>query len=115
MGWLGILWVMLLGSGCDRWGSGSQNEAHEAITLGKQSPHAGQTNRAIQSFERALHANPANSPGSHGHRGPVPGNRGTTRAPPTTTIGAAASLGRAGREAGSHSPACWSSANCGSR
>lgn len=62
MGWLGILWVMLLGSGCDRWESGSQNEAHEANYIeGNNLRMQGQTNRAIQSFERALHANPANS------------------------------------------------------
>lgn len=53
---------MLLGSGCDRWESGSQNEAHEANYIeGNNLRMQGQTNRAIQSFERALHANPANS------------------------------------------------------
>ncbi|MBL9173703.1 MAG: LysM peptidoglycan-binding domain-containing protein [Verrucomicrobiales bacterium] len=59
---LGILLAMLLGSGCDRWESGSQNEAHEANYIeGNNLRMQGQTNRAIQSFERALHANPANS------------------------------------------------------
>lgn len=60
--WLGILFAVLLGSGCDRWESGSQNEAHEANYIeGNNLRMQGQTNRAIQSFERSLHANPANS------------------------------------------------------
>ena len=62
IGWLGILFAVLLGSGCDRWESGSQNEAHEANYIeGNNLRMQGQTNRAIQSFERALHANPSNS------------------------------------------------------
>lgn len=58
---LACLAVLLLGGGCDRWGAGMRNEVHEANYIeGTNFRFQGQTNRAIQSFERALHVNPSN-------------------------------------------------------
>jgi len=53
--------LILLGGGCDRWSAGARNETHEANYIeGTNFRFQGQTNRAIQSFERALHVNPSN-------------------------------------------------------
>ncbi|MCW5558476.1 MAG: LysM peptidoglycan-binding domain-containing protein [Verrucomicrobiae bacterium] len=53
--------LALLGGGCERWGAGTRNETHEANYIeGTNFRFQGQTNRAIQSFERALHVNPSN-------------------------------------------------------
>lgn len=62
---IGVLaWVCLAalwGGGCDRWGGSLQNEIHEANYIeGNNLRLQGQTNSAIQSFERALHVNPSN-------------------------------------------------------
>jgi len=56
----GLGWILMAG-GCDRWGGGTRNEVHEANYIeGTNFRFQGQTNRAIQSFERALHVNPSN-------------------------------------------------------
>jgi LysM repeat protein len=49
-------------AGCDRWAGSPRNEAQEANFIeGNNFRIQGQTNRAIQSFERALHVNPSNA------------------------------------------------------
>lgn len=62
--WPGVflmLAAMLAWGGCDRWGAGNRNEALEANYLeGVNYQLQNNTNRAIQSFERALHVNPSN-------------------------------------------------------
>lgn len=58
--WLCVL--ACLCAGCDRWAGSPRNEAQEANFIeGNNFRIQGQTNRAIQSFERALHVNPSNA------------------------------------------------------
>ena len=55
----GVVW---LGGGCDRWGSTPGNEQREANFIeGVNYKLAGQTNKAVASFERALQVNPAST------------------------------------------------------
>lgn len=54
--------VAWLCAGCDRWAVNPRNEAQEANFIeGNNFRIQGQTNRAIQSFEQALHVNPSNA------------------------------------------------------
>ena len=54
--------LVCLCAGCDRWAGSPRNEAQEANFIeGNNFRIQGQTNRAIQSFERALHVNPSNA------------------------------------------------------
>lgn len=59
------IWLCVLAclcAGCDRWAGSPRNEAQEANFIeGNNFRIQGQTNRAIQSFERALHVNPSNA------------------------------------------------------
>jgi LysM repeat protein len=55
----GVVW---LGGGCDRWGGTPGNEQREANYIeGVNYRLAGQTNKAVGSFERALQVNPAST------------------------------------------------------
>ena len=54
--------VAWLTAGCDRWSANPRNEVQEANFIeGNNFRIQGQTNRAIQSFERALHVNPSSA------------------------------------------------------